>query len=54
MTATVRPGSFLTLHYRLAAGDGTGGAAALASIRTWVSINLVLGVLVVAATLLLV
>lgn len=23
MTATVRPGSFLTLHYRLAAGDGT-------------------------------
>ncbi|MFY7903920.1 MAG: peptidylprolyl isomerase, partial [Rubrivivax sp.] len=23
VTATVRPGSFLTLHYRLAAGDGT-------------------------------
>ena len=49
----IRFALFKRLSRAVAAGDGTGGAAALASIRTWVAINLVLGVLVVAATLLL-
>jgi len=37
----------------LAAGDAPGAAAALARIRSWVGVNLVLGVIVIGVTLLL-
>jgi len=50
----IRFALFKRLSRAVSAGEGTAGAAALASIRTWVAINLVLGVLVVAATVLLV
>lgn len=50
----IRFALFKRLSRAVAASDWAAGGAALASIRTWVSINLVMGVLIVAATLLLV
>ncbi len=37
----------------MSASDWPAGGAALASIRTWVGVNLILGVATIAATLLL-
>jgi uncharacterized membrane protein len=50
----IRFALFRRLSRAVEAADATAGAAALASIRTWVSINLGLGVATVAAALLLV
>lgn len=50
----IRFALFKRLSRAVEASDWAAGGAALAAVRTWVSINLVLGVLVVAATLLLV
>ena len=50
----IRFALFKRLSRAVAASDWAGGGAALAAIRTWVSINLVIGLLIVAATLLLV
>lgn len=50
----IRFALFKRLSRAVAASDWTAGGAALASIRTWVAINLGLGVIIVAATLLLV
>lgn len=50
--AHIRFALFKRLSRAVAAGDVTAGGAALASIRTWVAINLGLGVLTVALTLL--
>ena len=49
----IRFALFKRLSRAVADSDWTAGAAALASVRTWVSINLGLGVVIVAATLLL-
>lgn len=50
--AHIRFALFKRLGRAVAAGDVPAGGAALASIRTWVSVNLGLGVLTVAVTLL--
>ena len=47
----IRFALFRRLGRALAASDGVAGGAALAQIRTWVSINLGLGVLVLLVTL---
>lgn len=48
----IRFALYKRLGRAVAAGDGTAGAAALGQVRTWVSVNLGLGVLVVVVTLL--
>ncbi|HMN92118.1 MAG TPA: CopD family protein [Hydrogenophaga sp.] len=50
----IRFALFKRLARAVAAQDWPAGAAALASIRTWVGINLVLGVLIIVVTLLMV
>jgi uncharacterized membrane protein len=47
----IRFAPYRRLGRAVAAGDWAAGAAALAGIRTWVSVNLALGVLVLAVTL---
>jgi uncharacterized membrane protein len=49
----IRFALFKRLNKAVAVSDWPAGGAALASIRTWVSINLVLGVVIIVATLLL-
>jgi uncharacterized membrane protein len=49
----IRFALFKRLGKAVASSDWAAGGAALASIRTWVSINLALGVVIVAVTLLL-
>lgn len=49
----IRFALFKRLSRAVEASDWAAGGTALAAVRTWVSINLVLGVLVVVATLLL-
>jgi uncharacterized membrane protein len=49
----IRFGLFKRLSRAVTASDWPAGAAALASIRTWVGLNLVLGVVIVAITLLM-
>ncbi len=48
----IRFALYKRLGRAVAAADGPAGAAALAQVRTWVSVNLGLGVLVVVVTLL--
>ncbi len=50
----IRFALFKRLSRAVAAQDWPAGGAALASIRTWVGINLVLGVLIIVITLLMV
>ena len=45
---------FRRLGQAVASADWPAGGAALASIRTWVSANLVIGVVIIAVTLLMV
>lgn len=50
----IRFALFKRLSRAVSAGDWAGGGAALASIRTWVGVNLSIGVLIIAVTLLMV
>jgi uncharacterized membrane protein len=50
----IRFALFKRLSKAVAASDWPAGGAALASIRTWVGINLAIGVVIIAATLLMV
>ncbi|MEZ5646334.1 MAG: CopD family protein [Burkholderiaceae bacterium] len=50
----IRFALYRRLSRAVAAQDWPAGAAALASIRTWVGVNLAIGVLIVAVTLLMV
>jgi uncharacterized membrane protein len=50
----IRFALFKRLSKAVAASDWSAGGAALASIRTWVGINLAIGVVIIAATLLMV
>jgi uncharacterized membrane protein len=49
----IRFALYKRLSKAVAASNWTAGGAALASIRTWVAINLSIGVLIIAVTLLL-
>lgn len=49
----IRFALFKRLDRAVAAQDWPAGAAALASIRTWVGVNLAIGVLIIAVTLLM-
>lgn len=49
----IRFALFRRLDRAVAAQDGPAGAAALASLRTWVGVNLALGVVIIAVTLLM-
>ncbi len=49
----IRFALFKRLDKAVAASDWTAGGAALASIRTWVAVNLAIGVAIIVATLLM-
>jgi uncharacterized membrane protein len=51
--AHIRFALFKRLDKAVTAQDWPAGGAALASIRTWVSVNLVLGIVIIAVTLLM-
>jgi uncharacterized membrane protein len=51
--AHIRFALFKRLDKAVTAQDWPAGGAALASIRTWVSVNLVIGVAIIAVTLLM-